>query len=300
MADVTVFSMPKQQALGARLAMALGAGEGVLTVRDFPDGETYVRGETTCAGGIAILVANLFQPNPLILPVIYSGHALRERGAQQVVLVCPYLPYMRQDAQFRAGEVVTSRIFAGILNDAVDGLVTVDPHLHRYQSLGEIYSIATRIAHAAPALAGWIRRHVDRPLIVGPDGESAQWVNQVADLADAPSMVLSKERRGDRDVAITVPSLERWRGHTPVLIDDIISTAHTMIEAARHLLKAGYAAPVCIGVHAIFAGDAYGELKRAGAATIITCNTVPHPSNAIDLTDALASGARDLTQEYSK
>jgi len=193
--------------------------------------------------------------------------------------------------------VVTSRIFARLLSSAVDGLVTIDPHLHRYHALSEIYSIPSRAEHAAPAIAGWIRAHIEHPVIVGPDYESEQWVSEVASMAGAPFIVLSKTRHGDREVEIDVPPLDPWREHTPVLVDDIISTARTMMETIDHLTRAGYAAPVCVGVHAVFAGDAYEGLKNAGAADIVTCNTVTHPSNVIDLTPMLADGVRVLLVE---
>lgn len=285
-----VFAIPGHEALGAALAKALDAPRGEMTIRSFPDGETYVRGETPCDGVDAILAANLFHPDPQLLTVIYSVRAIRLLGARRVVLVTPYLPYMRQDARFQPGEVVTSRIFAGLLSQVVDGLVTIDPHLHRYTSLEEIYSIPTRVEHAAPRVAAWIRENIDRPVIVGPDSESEQWVSEVAAMAGAPFIVLTKKRHGDRDVEISVPPLEPWREHTPVLVDDIISTARTMIETIAHLRKAGYSNQVCVGVHAVFADDAFEGLQKAGAADIVTCNTIAHPSNRVDLTDVLAQG----------
>ena len=292
-----VFALPGHEGLGARLAAALHAPEGALTVREFPDGETYVRGETRCEGRDAVIAANLFRPNAQVLPLVFAARATRVLGARRVVLVTPYLPYMRQDARFRPGEVVTSRLFAQLLSDTFDGLVTVDPHLHRYTTLEEIYTIPTRVEHAAPAVAGWIYSHVDRPLIVGPDSESEQWVREVADMAGAPYIVLSKTRRGDRDVDITVPELAPWRAHTPVLVDDIISTARTMIETLAHLTEAGYQHPMCVGVHAVFAGDAYEALQNAGAADVVTCDTVNHPSNRIALTGVLADGVRALLND---
>lgn len=285
-----VFATPGHEALGAALAKALDAPRGEMTIRSFPDGETYVRGETPCDGVDAILAANLFHPDPQLLTVIYAVRAIRLLGARRVVLVTPYLPYMRQDARFQPGEVVTSRIFAGLLSKVVDGLVTIDPHLHRFTSLEEIYSVPTRVEHAAPRVAAWIRENIDKPVIVGPDSESEQWVSEVAAMAGAPFIVLTKKRHGDRDVEISVPPLEPWREHTPVLVDDIISTARTMIETIAHLRKAGYAKPICIGVHAVFADDAFEGLQNAGAADIVTCNTIAHPSNRVDLTDVLAKG----------
>ncbi len=293
---VVVFGMPGHEALAARLAGALRADQGAITVRQFPDGETYVRGDTPCEGHDAILAVNLFLPNSQILPLIYCARAARVLGARRVLMVSPYLPYMRQDARFQPGEVVTSRIFSRLISDTVDGLVTVDPHLHRINQLGEIYSIPTRAEHAAPAIATWIRAQVERPVIVGPDKESEQWAHAIGIEAGAPWIVLSKIRRGDRDVEVRVPPFQPWGSHTPVLVDDIISTAGTMIETIGHLTAAGYAAPVCIGVHAVFAGDAFDAIMRAGAAKVVTCNTIEHSSNAIDLTSTLADGVRKLLE----
>lgn len=289
-----VFSLPGHEALGDRLAASLSAEQGTLTLREFPDGETYVRGDTPCDGLDTVIAANLFRPNSQLLPLMYSVRAMRVLGARRVVLVTPYLPYMRQDARFQPGEVVTSRVFAKLLSETVDGMVTVDPHLHRYSTLGEIYRIPTHVGHAAPSVAAWIKEHIERPVVIGPDSESEQWVSEVAGMADAPFIVLQKTRRGDRDVEIHVPPLDTWRGFTPVLVDDIISTARTMMGTIQHLQLAGYPAAVCVGVHAVFAGEAYDELKAAGSADIVTCNTVEHASNGIDLTNVLTSGVQDL------
>jgi ribose-phosphate pyrophosphokinase len=154
--------------------------------------------------------------------------------------------------------------------------VTVDPHLHRYHYLSEVYRIPTRVVPAAPAIAAWISAHVTRPMLVGPDAESAQWVAQVAAGAGCPYTVLSKVRSGDREVAVSAADAAALHGYTPVLVDDIISTARTMMAAVRQLQAAGLPPPVCIGVHALFAGDAYEALQAAGPARIVTCDTVPH------------------------
>jgi ribose-phosphate pyrophosphokinase len=96
------------------------------------------------------------------------------------------------------------------------------------------------------------------------------------------------------DVEVSVPDAGRWRRRTPVLIDDIISTARTMIATVSHPRRAGLAAPVCIGVHAVFAGPAYKDLLRAGAGRVVTCNTIEHRSNTIDLVPDLERAASML------
>jgi ribose-phosphate pyrophosphokinase len=239
-------------------------------------------------------VETLREPDSMLLPVVFLADAARDHGATRVGLVAPYLAYMRQDVRFRPGEAVTSKSFARLLSSTFDWLVTVDPHLHRYGSLGELYTIPTSVVHAASLIAVWVRDHIPDALLVGPDSESEQWVADVASRAGVPSIVLVKTRHGDRDVEVSVPDVERWRDRTPVLVDDIVSTARTMIATVRHLLRAGMRPPVCIGVHAVFAGSAYEDLVAAGAGRVVTCNTIRHGSNDIDISGALAAAVRDL------
>lgn len=280
--------------IAGRLAQAIGAEVGKLTLRRFPDGESYVRIDSDIAGHEVILFTSLEHPDDKILQVLYAAALAKDLGAVSVRLVAPYLPYMRQDKRFQPGEAVTSTYFAQLLSAWVDGLVTVDPHLHRRSSLGEIYSAPTFVAHAAPLISAWIKANVERPVLVGPDEESAQWVAVVASDASAPHVVLEKVRHGDRDVDVSVPDIEKWKSMTPVLVDDIVSTARTMIETVGHLKGAGLAPPVCIGVHGIFAGRAYEDLQESGVTRIVTSNTVPHVTNAIDVSSLLAAGLKEI------
>jgi ribose-phosphate pyrophosphokinase len=276
------------------LASGIGADVGRVAIRRFPDGETHLRYETPIAGRSLVLLCTLDRPDDKFLPLAFAAAAARDLGAVRVDLVAPYLAYMRQDRRFQEGEAVTSTHFAKLLSGQIDSLVTVDPHLHRRSSLAEIYSIPTKVLHAAPLISEWIRKEVKMPLLIGPDSESEQWVVAVARDAGAPYVVLQKRRHGDRDVDVSVPDVARWRDHTPVLVDDIVSTAHTMIETIGHLKREGMQPPVCVAVHGIFAGSAFSDLVAAGAGRVVTTNTIPHATNAIDITELLAQGVRAI------
>lgn len=294
-----VLALPGNEVLAASFVSPLGAESGLIELRRFPDGETYVRLETAVRDREVILACTLERPDDKLIRLLFLAATARDLGAARIGLVAPYLAYMRQDRRFREGEGVTSSYFARIVSANIDWLVTVDPHLHRRSSLAEIYSIGTDVVHAAPRVAEWIKANVEQPLLVGPDAESAQWVQDVAALADAPSVVLQKTRHGDREVSVSIPDVDRWRDHTPVLVDDIISTARTMIETVGHLRRSGLRPATCIGVHAVFADDAYRQLQAAGPAQIVTCNTIPHPSNAIDLHDILAERVSNLMSRHA-
>ena len=290
-----VLALPQNEPLAAALAARLNAESGALIVRRFPDGESYVRLDTAVAGREVVLVCTLDRPDDKVMALLFAAQVARELGARRVGLVAPYLAYMRQDIRFRPGECISSRQFAALLSAAVDWLVTVDPHLHRFAALGEIYTVPAHVVQAAPTIAAWIAGR-ERPLLIGPDSESEQWVAAIARAANAPYVVLQKTRHGDREVEIAVPDIASYRGHTPVLVDDIVSTARTMIATVQHIRAAGLPAPLCIGVHAVFAGSALADLAAAGVAEIVTCNTIAHPSNRIDLTAPLADAVAALLQ----
>jgi ribose-phosphate pyrophosphokinase len=281
---LAVCALPGNEAFAERL----GADPLGLAFRRFPDGESYLRFTGPCAGRDVALVCTLNDPDTKVMALLFAARTARELGATRVGLVAPYLCYMRQDERFNDGEAITSTHFAALISDAFDWLVTVDPHLHRHRSLDALYRIPARVVSAAPALAAWIRTNVPEPLIVGPDSESEQWATEVAAAAGAPHVVLSKTRRGDREVAIEAPALARWQARNPVLVDDIISSAHTMATAARVLARQGMRLPVCLGVHAIFAAGADEALRAAGVSRVVTTNTVQHESNAIDVTALVA------------
>lgn len=275
-----LFALSAAEGLTAALSGGDVAEAGQLETRRFPDRETYLRLLTPVAGRDVLLLCTLDDPDAKTVPLLFAAAAAREQGARRVALVAPYLAYMRQDLAFRAGEAVTSVTYARLLSSAFDWLVTVDPHLHRHPTLGAIYDMEAEAVSAARPIAAWIRDEVERPLLIGPDEESRQWVAEIARLVGAPFTVLRKERRGDLDVGIAGEQLETG-DRTPVIIDDIISSAHTMAEAVRVVRSRGFPPPICVGVHALFAGDALQVLEPAGAARIVTVDTVAHPTNAI-------------------
>ena len=289
-----ILSMPGADSLGNALARELQCPHEAVDAHRFPDGETLVKLPLPVAGEHVVFAAQLDHPDEKVLPLLFAADAARELRARRITLACPYLPYMRQDHRFRDGEAVTSRTFARLLSASFDALFTVDPHLHRWNSLDDIYRLRGTVVRSAPAIANWLAREVDQPLVVGPDSESAQWVADVARRLDAPWTVMTKQRHGDREVQVEMAQGVDWSGRTPVLLDDIISTGHTLMAAARALQAAGLRAPVCVGVHALCDDAAIAGLRAAGVQRVASCDTVPHATNAISVVPLLAQAIARL------
>lgn len=288
-------AFPGMEDLARAMANAVGGKVDDIEVHRFPDGESLVKLPEDCREADVALVATLHDPDPLALPLRFAAATARELGVRRVGLVAPYLAYMRQDRRFAPGQAVSAPLFARFIEESFDWLVTADPHLHRIGALAEIFAIPTQCVETAPLIAQWVRDNVPDAVLLGPDSESRQWVGMVAGLAGRPFEVLDKVRSGDRDVVVSVPQSEALHSGTPVILDDIASSGRTMIGAIERLKLAGTAAPVCVVIHAIFAGSAHDDILSAGAARIVSTDSIPHPSNAIQLASSLAGSAIELT-----
>lgn len=270
---------------------AAGLTEGTCMFRKFPDGESYVRIIDNVAGRRIVLVSALNDPDRHLMGVLLAASAARANGAEEIGLAIPYLPYMRQDMAFHPGEPVSAAQFARILGQFSDWIVTVDPHLHRFRSLEQVFGpVPARRVTTVPAIADWIMATFSRALIIGPDSESGQWINSIAAVAGAPALVLEKIRAGDRSVRIELPEVGDFGDHQPVIVDDIVSTGTTMEQLVSGLVAGGFRPPACCCVHPLFVESAYQRLIEAGAQQVISCDTVLHPSNKIRVGKLLAEG----------
>ncbi len=282
-----VFPLFENMPLAKAINLSLGYDIGTVHFHPFPDEEISVNIDSPVKNKEIIFIASLNRPNSKLAPLLFAAETARALGATKIGLIAPYLAYMRQDKEFHSGDGVTSNYFAKLLSTYFDGLITIDPHLHRWHSLNDIYSIPATALHATSSIADWIKMNIPNALLIGPDTESSQWVSDIAKITHFPFLILEKVRKGDNLVEVSIPQIEPYKTHTPVLIDDIISTAGTMIKTVHHLKSLGMMPPVCIGVHAIFTGNAYHDLKAAGAEKIVTCNTIQHESNGIDLNNVV-------------
>ena len=277
----------------ARAIAARGAELGEVAMRTFPDGELHVRIDCDVEGAHVTIVCGLDRPDQRFLGLAVLAETARDLGAARVVLVAPYLSYMRQDERFRAGEGVTSHYFARLISVLFDGLVTVDPHLHRISSLDAIYAIPTECVSSSAPVAAWIGAELGDVWVLGPDEESAQWADAVAGAlsTDRRAIVLTKDRRGDRDVLVSATGLDRLAGARVVVLDDIISTGRTMVAAIERVREAGAEVVACVGVHAVFSDEgAERIISDAGGGHLVTCDTIAHDTNAIPCDDVIADG----------
>ena len=282
-----------ERAAAARLAAACGLPALEIARHRFPDGELKLTLPVDAAGQLparAVLLRSRDQPNEKLIELLLAARSARSLGVRQLTLVAPYLAYMRQDIAFHPGEAVSQRIVGPFLASLFDAVVTVDPHLHRVATLDEAVPAARTVAlSGAPLLADWIVQQRPGALLVGPDGESAQWVAQAAARHGLEHAVCTKERHGDRSVTIHLPPVA-VQGRAVVLLDDMASTGHTLAQAARLLLQDGAASVDVAVTHALIDAEALAALHAAGAGEFWSTDCVAHPMNAVAMAVALARG----------
>jgi ribose-phosphate pyrophosphokinase len=272
-----LFAFRDCERFARRLARSLGTELRPLGVHRFPDGETLVVAPGRARHGV--VVRSLHDPNAKLVEVLLAADALRRAGARRVSLVAPYLGYMRQDAVFGPGQPISQRVIGDLLGRAFDAVLTLEAHLHRVRRLREVIPCRAESLPAAPLVAEWLRGRGKPRLVVGPDEESEPWVREVARLAGLPWVVGRKERLSDSRVRVVLPALPAARD--ALLYDDIASTGATLASAARALRARRIRSVQVAVVHALFAPGALGRLRRAGVRRVVSCDTVPHRSNAI-------------------
>ncbi len=285
----SLFAMPDSVSLAEQIAQPHHLEIGRFETHTFPDGETLFQIIDPVSGKDVCLVARLDHPNPKIFPVLMLAEGLVQQGARSVTLIAPYLPYMRQDIAFRPGEVITAKVFAKLVSQTFDRMITIEPHLHRFHDLNDVYDVDSHNLSAAKPMAKWIANRTDQPLIIGPDEESAQWVSKIADQLGAPFLTLRKQRHGDRDVDISMPVLDTEESRTIVLVDDIVSSGTTLLRAAQMIHKARPGSEIisCI-VHCLATPETIAAINDAGVSAIAATDTVVNPIGKIRMAGLIA------------
>ncbi len=286
-----VFPMQASLSLGAAVAKKASAKPGKLKTERFSDGEIHLQFLNDVRGEDVVLVQTLHpNPNDALIQLVFAARTAKDLGARKVIGAVPYMAYLRQDKMFHPGECVSNKIAAQLLNLSLDKIITVDPHLHRVKDLAELFHIERKKLSANAAIAEYIKKKFSAKtaVIAGPDIESSQWAKTIADSIGFESTIFTKKRFSSHHVKVSVTKELAWKGKEVIIIDDIISAGHTMVEAITEIKKRKPKEVHCICVHGIFAQNAYEKIKKAGAKTIVSCNTISHPSNKIDLSALIA------------
>ncbi|MEN8214761.1 MAG: ribose-phosphate diphosphokinase [Pseudomonadota bacterium] len=295
--NVLLLGFPEYREPSMRLADTVGAPYAEVEIHTFPDGESRLRLPAELPPRVAFCRA-LDQPNSKLLELMLAAASAREQGVERCALVAPYLCYMRQDMAFSPGEIVSQPLIGKLIADYFTDVVTVDAHLHRISHLSEAVPARSAInLKAAEPMARFIAGRFENPLLVGPDRESEQWVAEIAAYGKLDYQVASKQRFGDREVAVELPPAS-YRGRDIVVLDDMASTGRTLETAVKELAPHLPGSISVMVTHALFVDDAEQRLRNAGVGNIWSCDSIAHPSNAVRLDGLLGDALAGIFGSY--
>ncbi len=264
-----------------------------LQVNKFPDGETDLRFKCDVRKKVVVLVQSFYGDiNDALMEVFLAAHTAKDLGAKRVVLMAPYFPYFRQDTRFHPGECVSLPILGKFVDACLSEIYVMDPHLHREKNLKHVFRIRGHKLTANGLVRDYIKKHIKNPIIIGPDWESYKWARATAEMIGCESAILKKTRYSSRHVEVALDHDVDLSKHNVVIVDDIISTGHTLLETIKLLRKdLGAKKITCIGIHGVFAEHALSKLKKA-KVSVVTTNTIPNAAAMIDVAREFAEGIR--------
>ena len=278
--------------LAKKVANKLRVPYSELTVKKFPDSELYLKFNTNVKNKKVLLFQSFYGDiNDLITEVLFAADTARDLKAKSIALVAPYFPYLRQDKRFKPGEAVSLKVIADIIDKFFDEIYIIDPHLHRERTLSHIFKIKAHKLSACKEIADYIKKKIKNPIIIGPDWESYKWAGKVAIYCRCMSYILKKERVSARKVKISLNKKVNLKEKNIVIVDDIISTGHTILQAAKSLRSLGVKNITAICVHGIFSENALQKLKKANINVIAT-NTIPSSKSKIDISSVISERLR--------
>jgi len=290
--DSLLLGFPESSPVARRVAESAGLPYAEIAVHRFPDGESQVTLPASRLAPHVVLYRSLDRPNDKLIELLMVCRTLRAQGVLRLTLVAPYLCYMRQDMAFHPGEVVSQPVIGGWLAGLFDGVITVDPHLHRVARLAEALPAKQAITlSAAPAFVEYLRtqKFLDDTLLLGPDSESEQWVRGIAEAAGLPYAIAQKQRQGDRSVVIRLPDAVALQGRTVILLDDMASTGRTLITAAEQAKVHGAGEIRVLVTHALFVNDSLQKLRQSPISHIGSSDSILHETNVVRLDKLLAA-----------
>jgi len=293
MTSVALQYLPGAGRDAMRLARSMGIAAHEIALHRFPDEEFLVT--VGPAAATTIIYSSLDRPNEKLVALLLAVEALRREGAERLVLVAPYLCYMRQDAAFEPGQAISQRAIGKLLADVFDRIVSVNAHLHRVADIQAVFpgGDADDLS-AMPAIADTLSSvgYDQGTIVVGPDAESRRWVADLAERLHLDVAVATKVRRGDETVDIGFANDAVFAGRPVLIVDDIVSSGGTLIACAKALARAGASKMDAIIIHALFDEGLVDTFANFGIRSVRSTSSIPHPTNAIALDSVLIAALR--------
>jgi ribose-phosphate pyrophosphokinase len=272
--DIMLFSGNANNGLAAEIAEYLDLKLGDALVGRFSDGEIRVSIAENVRGVDAFVIQSTNPPAENLLELLVMIDALKRASARRITAVIPYFGYARQDRKDRPRVPITAKLVANLLTTAgANRLLTMDLHASQIQGF---FDIPLDHIYAAPVLLRYFDKHSSGDLVImAPDVGSIKMGRAFAKRLGA-SLGFVDKRRPRPDATEVMNVVGEVDGKHVIMVDDIINTANSMIQAAAAVRKLGARRITAGATHALFSEDAISRLAESEIEEIVVTNTVSH------------------------
>lgn len=271
-----VFSGTSNPEIAEGVARQLGVELGNVKIRQFANGEIYVRFLESVRGADIFLVQSLTRPvNDTLMELLIMVDAAKRASAETITAVIPHFGYARQDKKSAAREPITAKLVADLLTVAgVQKVITMD--LHQGQIQGFFNQPVNHLT-ALPILADYFESlELENCCVVSPDVGRAKACKKLADMLGA-SLAIMHKGRPEHNVAEITHVIGDVDGKVCIVADDMIDTAGSITEGAKALIQQGAKKVYVTATHGIFSAPAYERIDAAPIEEVVVTNTVPVP-----------------------
>ena len=270
-----VFSGNSNINLSKKICQYLNLPLGAMNIFRFKDGEICVKIEQNIRGKDVFIIQSTCPPvNENLMELLITLDALRRASPRRLTAVLPYYGYARQDRKDQPRVPITAKLVANLLVSAgADRILTMDLHAPQIQGF---FDIPVDHLFAAPVIIEYLRnKNFKNPVIVAPDVGGVKMARAFAKRLSA-SLAIVDKRRESPDKVEVVHVIGEVKNREAIIVDDLISTGNTLIQAAETLLQHGATEVYATCTHPVFAGDAVERLNKSPLKEVIITDTIPH------------------------
>ena len=272
--ELKLFSGTANPPLSDRIAKALGLDLGQVEIRQFPEGEIFVKFVQNIRGcDVFVVQPTCAPPNENLMELLIMLDAARRASAQRITAVLPFYGYARQDRKDQPRVPISAKLVANLLVTAgAERVLTMDLHAQQIQGF---FDIPVDHLYASPVFVKYLRTVVSSDVVVvSPDVGSVKMAQAYSDALGGGFAVVAKRRLDARTVASShlVGDVE---GRDCVLVDDLTTTAGTLIEAAKKLKASGCRRVFAAVTHCCMTPEGHSRLDESCVDELVTTDSVP-------------------------
>jgi ribose-phosphate pyrophosphokinase len=270
---ITLFAGRSNPALARAIAEAYGLPLGAVTIKNFSDGEIYVRYEQSIRGTDLFIIQSTPAPGDHWMELLFLIDAARRASASRITAVIPYFGYARQDRKDQPRVSIGAKLMADMLESAgADRVLTMDLHAPQIQGF---FNIPVDHLYGSAVLVERIQEDLPNPLVVvAPDVGSLKLARAYAKRLGSELALIDK-RRPQQNVAEVMHVIGEVAGRHVLLLDDMVDTAGTLCSAAAAMKENGALSVTAAATHALLSGPAYDRIEAAPLDRLYVTDTIP-------------------------